>query len=250
VACHSADSPGLARFDAAGYGNAVKIRFFVFLSAVFLAPFAHGFPAYYDISEHDLAQAEARQRNLPLAWLGGIPEDLNVGNPLSGSQADLEQMAMATLRDNAVIIFFDGRNMAPVPQIVHAQFHIQDDGPLSNGAAWVIPKVVFTNPEVTQILGRVSATQMGEDRDAALNSALQIIRNNPTALTLPEAPSPSPVTDAASKADATNTDMWSSGLSAGWVVADFFNQYGILLGIVLALLAGFLVWLAWSRRQT
>jgi zinc transporter ZupT len=44
--------------------------------------------------------------------------------------------------------------------------------------------------------------------------------------------------------------MWSSGLSAGWVVADFFNQYGILLGIVLALLAGFLVWLAWSRRQT
>jgi len=228
----------------------VRLRFFVFLSAVFLGPFAHGFPAYYDITEHDQAQAEARQRSLPLAWLGGFPEDLNIGSPRPDSQADLEQMALATLRDNAVIIFFDGRNMAPVPPIVHAQFHIQDDGPLPNGASWVTPKVVFTNPEVTQILGRVSATDMHAERDAALISALQIIRNNPTALALPPAPSPTPVTDTASKAETPKGDMWLNGLSTGGAVADFFNEYGIPLAVAGACLVGFLVWLAWSRRQS
>ncbi len=153
----------------------MNLRLFIFLLASSVAPLAQAFPQYYDIKEHDQAQAEARQRNLPLAWLGGFPEDLNMAYVRPGGQADLEQMAMATLQNNCVIIFFDGRNMAPVPPIVHAQFHIQDDGPLPDGANWVTPKVVFTNPEVTQILGRVSAKEMGQDRDAALNSALQII---------------------------------------------------------------------------
>ena len=105
---------------------------------------AGAFPSYYDISEHDKAQAEARQRNLPLAWLGSFPESLTVGSPEPGSINDLTQMALATLQDHAVVIFFDCRNMTPVPAIIHAQYHIQDDGPLPNGANWISPKVVFS----------------------------------------------------------------------------------------------------------
>src|ERR1700692_1221088 len=98
-----------------GHTAAMRLCLFFFITVVFMGPFAQGFPAYYDITEHDQAQAEARKRNLPLDWLGGVSEGLNIGPPGPSIQADLEQMAMAALRDNVVIIFFDGRNMAPVP---------------------------------------------------------------------------------------------------------------------------------------
>ncbi len=222
----------------------MKFSLFILALVIATGPVAQAFPAYHDISEHDQAQAEARQRHLPLAWLGGFPEDLNVGSPRAGSQADLEQMALATLQDNAVVIFFDGRNMAPVPALVHAQFHIQDDGPLPNGAAWKTPKVVFTNPEVTQILGRVAATEMSEDREVALNSALQIIRNNPAALA-----APAPVaTDIAGTSNTTQGNLLVSGLSAASNVDDFWHQYGLYLMIGFALIVGFLLLLASSRR--
>lgn len=222
----------------------MKFGLFILALVFAIGPVAQAFPASRDISEHDQAQAEARQRHLPLAWLGGFPEDLNVVNPRPGSQADLEQMALATLQDNAVVIFFDGRNMAPVPALVHAQFHIQDDGPLPNGAAWKTPKVVFTNPEVTQILGRVAATEMSEDREVALNSALQIIRNNPAALA---APAPL-ATDLTGTSTTTQGNLLESGLSAASNVDDFWNQYGLYLIIGLVLIVGFLFLLALSRR--
>jgi len=224
------------------------LRLVPFLSVLFLGTLAQGFPAYYDISEHDQAQAEARQRNLPLAWVGGIPEDLNIGSPVQGSNADLEQMTLATLRDNTVIIFFDGRNMAPVPDMVHAQFHIQDDGPLPNGGNWLIPKVVFTNPEVTQILGRVAATQMRAERDAALNSALQIIRNNPAGMAPPAAPPPVAATARVATAQSNVDD--ASGLSSGLAVATFIYGYGLYLALGGAGVVGLLLWWVWSRRPS
>lgn len=69
---------------------------------------------------------------------------------------------------------------------------------VSNGAAWIPPKVAFSNPEVTKILGRVSDMQMKADRDIPLNSALQVIRNDPTAL---EAPSPAAKSAASAAVD-------------------------------------------------
>jgi hypothetical protein len=223
-----------------------------FLALVLAAPLARGFPPYYDIAEHDAAQAEARQRHLPVAWLGGFPEDLNVGTPQSGSQADLEQMALSTLRDNAVIIFFDGRNMAPVPPLVHAQFHIQDDGPLPNGANWKTPKVVFTDPEVTRILGRVAETQMAEDREVSLNSALQLIRNDPTALAPPASPDSAPTAPTLAPASTmapTGPGGGESQSSLAWSAFDFLSRYGVYLALgALCLCVLLFVW-AWSRRR-
>lgn len=205
---------------------------------------AHGFPAYYDIADHDWAQKEARQRMLPLAWVGGFPEDLNIGIPRVGSPADLEQMALFTLRDNAVIIFFDGRYMGPVPPIVHAQFHIHDDDSLPPNISWLVPKVVFTNPEVTRVLGRVSFTQMKRNRDAALNSALQLIRNNPTALALPETPSATPSEPVQAKNDAL-----MNSFSAGSTLLNFWDHYGLYLALGALLLLGALFWIG-SRSRT
>jgi hypothetical protein len=227
----------------------MKLALFVFAAALLMGSIGEAFPSYYDIANHDQAQAEARQRKLPLAWLGGFPEDLNVNGPRPGSQADLEQMALATLQDNAVVIFFDGKNMAPVPDLVHAQFHIQDDGPLPNGANWVTPKVVFTNPEVTQILGRVSAKEMGIGRDVPLNSALQIIRNNPMALAPPSPPIQGTTMNVAASPGATKNSVLSNGLDAAWNLTDFLNQYGLYLAIGAIGLIALVTWLAWSRRQ-
>ncbi len=226
----------------------MRLPLFIFLTVTFVETFAQGFPAYYDISDHDKAQAEARQRNLPLAWLGGFPEVLSMSSTRPDSLGDLQQMAMATLQGNAVIIFFDGKNMAPVPAIVHAQIHIHDDGELPERADWVRPKVVFTNPEVTQILGRVSETEMRANREVPLNSALQIIRNNPTALALPEASSPSPVANTATTPEPDKSDGWLNGLSMVETVIDFFNQYSLYLAIVVLCLVSLLFWLAWLRR--
>lgn len=154
---------------------------------------AHAYPQYYDISDTPKAQAEARQRHLPIAYLGSWPQALT-DSPDPGSVADLTQMALATLRDKAVIIFFDGANMAPVPALVHAQYHIHDDGDLPDGAAWQSPKIVFTDPDITKILGRVSATQMHSGRDIPLTAALQTIHNDPTALAQPGASAPAAAT--------------------------------------------------------
>jgi hypothetical protein len=153
---------------------------------------AGAFPQYHDISDTPAAQAEARQRHLPLAYLGGFSDSLTDGSPEPGSQADLSQMALATLQDKAVVIFFDGRNMGPVPAVVHAQYHIQDDGPLPNGAAWDVPKIVFSDPDITHTLGRVSHTEMKAGRDVPILSALQVIRNDPHVLDSSSAPPVAP----------------------------------------------------------
>ncbi len=67
-----------------------------------------------------------------------------------------------------MVITFDGLRMQDVPNLVHAQFHINDDGPLEGGAAWRVPKIVFTDPGITKTLGRVSYTQMSAAREAAV----------------------------------------------------------------------------------
>jgi hypothetical protein len=168
------------------------------------APMARAFPPYHDIADTPAAQAEARQRNLPLAYLGGFSEDLTVSAPDPGTAGDLAQMALATLQGRAVVIFFDGHNMGPVPAIIHAQYHIHDDGPLDGTAAWLRPKVVFSNADITRILGRVSWTQMSAGRDTPLNSALQKIETDPTALV--PAPPPPPLLPDSTATDNSNLD--------------------------------------------
>jgi hypothetical protein len=184
------------------------MKIFLLLVTCVLAGFtsAQAYPQYYDIADHEKAQAEALGRHLPLAWFGEEPDDLNPPPLPAGSEytddskADfaLNQMAMSALQDQAVIIVFNGHNMSPVPAIVHAQDHIQDDGPLPGGANWKTPKIVFTNSTVTRILGRVSCTQMQADGQMAINTVLQKISQDPAALapdavaTSSVAPTPAP----------------------------------------------------------
>jgi hypothetical protein len=162
----------------------------VVLAFLFLSPVvrAQSYPQYYDIADRDKAQAEAQTRHLPLAWLGGFHKDLADTNAENGSEAELTQMALSNLQGQVVVIFFEGSNMAPVPDIVHAQDHIADDGPLGGGASWLAPKIVFTNPQVTRILGRVSETQMKADRESAITAMMQTIGHNPAALQTDAAP--------------------------------------------------------------
>ncbi len=151
-----------------------------------------GYPLYHAISDTAAAQTEARKRNLPLAYLGAYDGDLTTASPAPNSDQDLTQMALAALSGKAVIIFFDGKNMAPVPAIVHAQYHVHDDGELSGGASWLVPKVVFADPGITKTLGRVSATQMKGSRDVLIISALESIHADPTSLTAAAPPTPAP----------------------------------------------------------
>jgi hypothetical protein len=197
--------------------------------------------------------------------MGIFPEDLKIENPDRNTQPELEQMAMAALHDNAVIITFDGRNMGPVPGNVHGQFHIQDDGVLSGGASWVVPKIVFTNPEVTQMLGRVSAAQMGKDREADINSVLQTIRSNPAALAPPPppvvaaAPAPAvapaspasgaPITVASSPAYPSSepTDAGSNFTGPAEIMITLLHQPLFLVVVALCALAGLVY--VWPSRN-
>ena len=129
--------------------------FSVFVAILALAgPIARAYPPSYDISSTAAAQDEARARKLPLAYLGIIPGVLTEASPQPNSDADLSQLALNTLQGRAVVITFDGRNMAPVPGLIHMQFHQPDDGPLQGGAAWLVPKIVFSDPGITKTLGR------------------------------------------------------------------------------------------------
>jgi hypothetical protein len=148
---------------------------------------AEAYQQYYDITQHDQAQAEAEQRHLPVAWVGSLPEYSNTGDP----KALATQQALTSLQNQAVIILFDSQNTAKVPRIVQAEFEKVDDGPQPQGPNWISPKVVFTDPGITKAISRVSYTQMsGEGTAAAINSALQVIRNTPDVLEPAKPPPP------------------------------------------------------------
>jgi hypothetical protein len=185
----------------------------LFLVVAFIAgSSAYGFPNHYDFAAHAQAEAEAQLRHLPLAWVGGFPEQLDVVNPDRGGQTELTQMALVALQDRAVVIFFEGDKIRLIPILVHMQFHQQDDGPLPGGANWDAPKVVFTDPAVTKALGRVSATQMRASREAAIYLALQAIQSDPAALQ----PLKRPPLAASPPASATPADAEDSAPSDGY----------------------------------
>ena len=192
------------------------------LALLLLTP-ASAYPVYYDIANAKQAQEEARARHLPLVWLGSFPECLTEANPERDSQSELTQLAMHALANRAVIVFFDGRNMAPVPGIVHAQFHIQDDGPLPNGASWNTPKLVFSNPDLTKTLGRVSATQLNRTRDQLIYITLDEISRDPHAFENPPPPPPQMADSTSGHDDVTETPAIDSH---DWSLHEYDTRFG------------------------
>jgi hypothetical protein len=195
---------------------------------------ARAYPPYHDISDTAAAQAEARERGLPIAYVGTYPSCLTDA-PGANVNSDLTQMALTTLQGRAVVITFDGNNMAVVPLMIHMQYHQPDDGPLDGGAAWIVPKIVFTDPGITKPLGRVWYKQMAADREAPIESALDAIKSNPKALT----PRPKPEFAANATDDnndgSDNSDGGPQFGTLGWginLVKDRWQYFAAGLGIL------------------
>ena len=200
---------------------------------------------YYMMANQAQAQAEAREKHLPLAWLSTDISDLSDGSPRPGGRADLAQMAIATLQGRAVIIIVNGNaDMPQTPAIVHHQFSALDDTGLPPGVNYFQPKIVFSDPNATKTLGRVWATEMHTDRTIPIESAFQVIKNDPDAqASLQEA---APV-DSGQPAAAGSSDATASGNL--FDLYTFFNQYGIYLAVVAIGLIVTVVWYAISRAS-
>ncbi|MCE0524004.1 MAG: hypothetical protein LV480_13930 [Methylacidiphilales bacterium] len=211
-------------------------------------PLVYGFPAYHDPSQIDQAKTEARQRDLPLAWLGISPGELD--GSFNGPSGEMAKSVLPILSSSSVVVLFDGTQTGLVPQQVYAQFMIMDDGVIPGGHHWRSPKVVFTNPEVTKVLGRVSYTQMQDGPEAALGSALQIIRNDPMALALPK---PSPVTGPSVEADSASSKGAgdSDEVVNAFAVINYIYQNSFYFVIGAAAVLGLIFFWAWRfARKT
>lgn len=218
---------------------------FWILAMSFLGSAAAGaFPPYYDVTQIDEAKVAARQRTLPLAWMGISPHELD--GSTNGSFGHISQALLPILSDRTVVILFEGPQSNRVPPDIYAQFALMDDGVLPNGHHWNSPKVVFTNPEGTKILGRISNTQMQRDGiDVAVSSALQIIRNDDAALArtpLSTVESFAPTVIAPPR-DKTNVldSVWN------WVV--FVVQNSLYFALAGAFLLCLMVVMAWRFRR-
>ena len=130
---------------------------------------------YYTFAELPEAQRVARQLHRPLAWIDGNLAALALPNPPYNSEDELTQMAVNHLKPLAVTIFLGAdTNLSALSPVIRDQQLFQlDDGPLPDGHHFYVPKIAFSDPEVTKALGRVSYTQMAASREAAIDSVLQ-----------------------------------------------------------------------------
>ena len=144
---------------------------------------------YYAMANRADAQAVAQQMQWPLAWISVRKEDLTT-NAAQDDEASLTHLALDYLKDKAIIIYFDNNNeMGQVPMIVHHQFSQYDDGAAAKGANYLVPKVVFSTPDASTTLGRVSYTQMKASGTLAIGDAVDSARQQ---LTAPPPPAPAP----------------------------------------------------------
>ena len=144
---------------------------------------------YYTMANQADAQAVAQQMQWPLAWVSSRKEDL-LANAVQDDETSLTHLALDYLKDKSIIIFFDGnQEMGQAPAIVHHQFSQYDDGAAAGGANYVPPKVVFSTPDASRTLGRVSFTQMKAGGSLAIGDVLDSARQQ---LTAPPPPAPAP----------------------------------------------------------
>jgi hypothetical protein len=202
-------------------------------------------PEYYTFDARTDAETEARHRVLPLVWLVAFPQDLNKEVAPSLTRAYLTQMALRSLQNRAVVILADAGNLGALPDLVNQQVRTnEEDDLLKDPRRILFPKLIFTNPEASRSLGRVSLHQLVRERDVEINAELVAIGNDSKALAPPTesekaaaaAPPPDASTPppAASDADASassteNTVLYVAG------------------GVCLVLIVG--VWMRASARR-
>ena len=136
-----------------------------------------GEPAYSDpvftTREQDRAEDRAKEENLPIAWVCSTSEIIADKDPRktwTGSSHDLTKMAMSTLHegdDSCVVVFINGgEELRQCPHLVFSEVTTQD--PDSGQFRYYYPKIVFTNPDASVFLGKVTCGQLEKERDSAL----------------------------------------------------------------------------------
>jgi len=138
---------------------------------------------YYTLDDLAKAQEAARQAHLPLAWIDGNLSALSAANPDPNSEDELTQMALAHLRSRVIVIFADaGPTLGQLPAVIRDQQLFQmDDGTIPGGHHYYVPKIAFSDADITKPLGRVSYTQMHATREAAIDAVLTTINSDKTA---------------------------------------------------------------------
>ena len=147
---------------------------------------------YFTLAELAQAQKAAHQLHLPLAFIDGNLAALSEKDLQQNTEDELTQMAVAHLQDHAVIVFADDTiPMGNLPAVVRDQELFQmDDGPMEGGHHFYVPKIGFTDADVTTALGRVSETQLLHTREQAIDDALASIAADPKAQALLKAAAP------------------------------------------------------------
>ena len=150
---------------------------------------------YYSFAELTDAQTAARQLNWPLAWICAWPPDLSNTSSVPNSEADLTQRSMNFLKTHAVVIFLSGADdLNKTSTIVRdQQFYQMDDGPIPGGHHFNVPKIVFTDAEISKPLGRVSHSELMASGEAAIEAVVSAIENGTTPpVPVPPAPTAAP----------------------------------------------------------
>jgi hypothetical protein len=132
---------------------------------------------YYALTSLADAQAAARQLHWPIAWICSDLPTLTTTDATPNSEDDLTQRAVNHLKTQAVIVFLDGNtDLGKVPAVLLKDgFFQMDDGPVPDGHHFYPPKIVFSDPDGTKCLGRVSSTQLKATGEAAIDNVLTTI---------------------------------------------------------------------------
>jgi hypothetical protein len=202
------------------------------------------FPEYYSLDARTDAETEARHRVLPLVWLVAFPQDLKKEVAPSITRAYLTQMALRSLHNRAVVILADAGNLGALPDLVAKQVRTNEEDDLLKNPRLFFPKLIFTNPEASRPLGRVSFRQLVRERDVEINAELVAIGNDSKALAPPsaseQAAASSPPPDASVPSPATTTPDASTSSTGDTLL------YAVG-GVCLVLIVG--VWMRASARQ-
>jgi len=136
---------------------------------------------YFTLADLSKAQELAHKMHWPLAWIDGNLNALNRTDAPPGSEDELTQIEVNYLKSRVVIIFLDASTDLSLlsPVIRDQQLFQMDDGTLPNGHHFYVPKIAFSDADVTKALGRVSYTQMSISHIAAINAVLTSIASDP-----------------------------------------------------------------------
>jgi hypothetical protein len=218
--------------------------FLLLLSISTLAGWAY--PDYYQLEDRDKAQAEARQRMLPLVWLVAFPNDLTKPTGSYLTRAYITQMALTSLEGRAVIITADANQLGSLPALIQKEVRTNERDDVLKNPRVYYPKLIFTNPEATKSLGRVSCRQLVRERDVEINVELLTIGNDPIALAKPtaeEIAASASTPDAPTTAATLETTPTAAAPASSWSDILLESSIGVCIVVI------FVIWMRVSARS-